>query len=86
MTTTAEPRTTVKVRPVAGYTGADISGVDISEPLADEEIAAIRDALHEYKVIFFRNQFLTHAQQVQFGAQFGKLTYAHPHGLTGAAP
>jgi len=79
VTTTAEARTTVTVRPVAGYTGADISGVDLSEPLPAEEIAAIKDALHEYKVIFFRNQFLTHAQQVQFGAQFGKLTYAHPH-------
>ena len=79
MTTTAEARTAVRVRPVAGYTGADISGVDISKPLSAEEIAQIKDALHQYKVIFFRDQFLTHAQQVEFGAQFGKLTYAHPH-------
>jgi alpha-ketoglutarate-dependent sulfate ester dioxygenase len=79
VTTTADVSTTVTVRPVAGYTGADISDVDISKPLSAEQIAVIRDALHEYKVIFFRDQFLTHAQQVQFGAQFGKLTYAHPH-------
>ncbi len=79
VTTTADARTAVKVRPVAGYTGADISGVDISKPLSDAEIALIKDALHQYKVIFFREQFLTHAQQVQFGSQFGKLTYAHPH-------
>ena len=79
MTITADARTTVRVRPVAGYTGADISGVDLSKPLSAEEIAQINDALYEYKVIFFRDQFLTHAQQVQFGAQFGKLTYAHPH-------
>jgi taurine dioxygenase len=79
VTTTADTRTTVTVRPAAGYTGADISVVDISKPLPDEEISRIKDALHEYKVIFFRGQFLTHAQQVDFGAQFGRLTYAHPH-------
>jgi alpha-ketoglutarate-dependent sulfate ester dioxygenase len=57
VTTTADVSTAVTVRPVAGYTGADISGVDISEPLTAEQIAAIKDALHEYKVIFFRDQF-----------------------------
>lgn len=30
-------------------------------------------------MIFFRDQFLTHEQQVAFGLRFGKLTYAHPH-------
>ena len=72
VTITADTRTAVQVRPVAGYTGADISGVDLSRPLSAEEIAQIQDALYQYKVIFFRDQFLTHAQQVQFGAQFGK--------------
>jgi alpha-ketoglutarate-dependent sulfate ester dioxygenase len=67
------------VRPVAGHIGADISGVDISRPLADEQVAAIRDALHRYKVIFFRGQHLDHAAQIAFGRQFGELTYAHPH-------
>ena len=79
VTTTADTRTALTVRPVAGYTGADISGVDLSQPLSAGEIEQIKNALHQYKVIFFRDQFLTHAQQVQFGAQFGKLTYAHPH-------
>jgi alpha-ketoglutarate-dependent taurine dioxygenase len=72
-------RTAVQVRPVAGYIGADISGVDISEPLTNQEVAEIRDALHRYKVVFFRGQKLTHADQVAFGSNFGELTYAHPH-------
>jgi alpha-ketoglutarate-dependent taurine dioxygenase len=70
--------TTVTVRPVAGHTGADISGVDISQPLSPEVFGRIRDALHEYKVIFFRDQNLDHASQIAFGRQFGALTYAHP--------
>jgi taurine dioxygenase len=72
-------RTDIEVRPVAGYIGADISGIDISQPLSSQEVAEIQDALHRYKVIFFRDQKLTHASQVAFGQNFGDLTYAHPH-------
>ncbi len=69
----------ITVTPVAGHIGADISGVDIAEPLAPEQVDAIRDALHRHKVIFFRGQRLDHASQIAFGRQFGELTYAHPH-------
>ena len=71
--------TAVGVRPVAGHIGADITGIDISRPLAPEQVAAVRDALHRHKVIFFREQQLDHAGQIAFGRQFGELTYAHPH-------
>jgi alpha-ketoglutarate-dependent taurine dioxygenase len=80
MTVTQEPQTgTVTVRPVAGHIGADISGVDISRPLSEATVADIREALHRYKVVFFRDQDLDHTSQVAFGRQFGELTYAHPH-------
>jgi alkyl sulfatase len=71
--------TAIGVRPVAGHIGADITGLDIARPLTAEQVAAIRDALHRYKVIFFRGQHLDHASQIAFGRQFGELTYAHPH-------
>src|ERR1700733_5393651 len=74
-----ETATAVRVRPVAGHIGADISGVDISEPLTADQVAAIQDALYRFKVIFFRDQPLDHASQIAFGRQFGELTYAHPH-------
>ena len=70
---------TITVRPVAGHAGADISGVDIAGPLAPETVQQLKDALHRYKVIFFRDQQLDHASQIAFGRQFGPLTYAHPH-------
>jgi alpha-ketoglutarate-dependent sulfate ester dioxygenase len=75
----AAPATAVGVRPVAGHIGADILGVDIARPLSEDQVSAIRDALHRYKVIFFRGQDLDHAAQIAFGRQFGELTYAHPH-------
>ncbi|MDQ1654912.1 MAG: alkyl sulfatase [Cryptosporangiaceae bacterium] len=73
------PTSTITVRPVAGHIGADISDVDISQPLDERTVADIRAALHRYKVIFFRNQTLDHASQIAFGKQFGQLTYAHAH-------
>lgn len=69
---------TLTVRRVAGALGAEISGVDLAKPLADETIAAIRAALVQHQVIFFRDQALTPAQQVAFGARFGPLNI-HPY-------
>jgi alpha-ketoglutarate-dependent sulfate ester dioxygenase len=67
------------VEPVSGRIGAAITGVDISEPLDDGTIEVIRQALDEWKVVFFRDQKLDHASQIAFGRCFGSLTYAHPH-------
>src|SRR4029453_17825851 len=46
--------------------------------LPDETIGAIRKALVEHQVIFFRDQELTPAQQAAFGARFGPLNI-HPY-------
>ena len=71
--------TSIGVRRLAGHIGAELSGVDISQPLDERTVAAIREALLAYKVIFFRDQRLDHASQVAFARQFGALTHAHPH-------
>jgi len=69
------------VQPVAGHIGAEIVGVDLSADLDDHTIAAIRAALLEWKVVFFRDQAIDHAQQVAFTRRFGKVTPSHPHDL-----
>ena len=74
---------TLTIRRLAGALGAELSGVDLSQHLPDETIAAIRQALVEHQVIFFRDQDLTPAQQVAFGARFGPLNI-HPY-VTGMA-
>jgi taurine dioxygenase len=68
----------LKIRRVAGALGAEISGVNLAADLPDATIAAIRAALVEHQVIFFRDQALTPAQQVAFGARFGPLNI-HPY-------
>src|SRR5207237_8923185 len=60
--TTTEPRPVTAqelgydVRPIAGHIGAEILGVDLSQPLDSASVAAIRSTLLESKVIFFRDQ------------------------------
>lgn len=69
----------IEVKQVAGFIGAEISGVDLSQPLHDDVVKEIREALLKWKVIFFRNQNIDHAAQIAFTAHFGEVTYAHPH-------
>jgi alpha-ketoglutarate-dependent taurine dioxygenase len=70
--------TSLRVHPISPTIGAEISGVDISAPLAPEVVAAIRDAWTTHHVIFFRDQSLTADQQADFARQFGTVTEAHP--------
>ena len=71
--------TSVSVQPISPTVGAEISGVDISAPLAPEVVAAVRCARsNTHHVIFFRDQSLTAEQQADFARQFGTVTEAHP--------
>jgi taurine dioxygenase len=66
------------VKPVAGHIGAEIQGVDLARPLTDAAVSEVRQALLKWKVVFFRDQQIGHAEQVAFTARFGQVTYAHP--------
>ncbi len=79
MTTISQPTVTLDVTPLAGHIGAEIGGVDLREELHDDVIEEIRTALHAYKVVFFRDQRIGHAEQIAFARRFGKVTPAHPH-------
>lgn len=57
--------------------GAEVVGLDV-RAATDAQVAAIRDALVTYKVLFFRGQDLTDDDQVELGRRIGDLTAAHP--------
>jgi taurine dioxygenase len=63
---------------MSGHIGAEIFGVDLTNPLSTETIAEIRATLLQWKVVFFRDQHLTQEQHVAFARQFGEPTPAHP--------
>ena len=73
----AGPAADVEVLPLSVHIGAEIRGVDLSRPLGDDAIAAIRAALLRWKVVFFRGQSLDHARHVAFARQFGEPTPGH---------
>lgn len=56
--------------------GALVHDIDLAT-LPESGIAAIRAALEEHQVLFFRNQSLTPVQQRDFAARFGEL-HIHP--------
>lgn len=67
-----------EICPVAGRIGAEILGLDLAQTLSVETIHDIRQALIQYKVIFFRQQQLTEITQIAFAQQLGVVTTAHP--------
>jgi taurine dioxygenase len=68
---------TIEVRKSTPHMGAEIFGVDLSEPLSDAQFAEVHAALMEHLVIFFRDQNLSPERQKQLGGRFGKL-HVHP--------
>ena len=64
--------TAITVTPIAGALGAEIGGIDLSLPLAVDDVAAIRAALLNHLVIFFHDQQLTSAQYMAFAVAFGE--------------
>lgn len=74
----------IKVQQIAGSIGAEISGVDLARELPGETAAAIRRALLDHLVVFFREQELTPAQYLAFARRFGEpIEYPFVRGLDG---
>ena len=67
----------IQVDKLTPNVGAEIRGVDLSEPLDERTFKDIHDALIDNGVIFFRDQRLTPDRQKAFGRLFGEL-HLHP--------
>jgi taurine dioxygenase len=65
------------VKPSEACLGAEISGIDLSQPLSNAVFAEVLDAFHRYVVICFRDQQLTPQQLADFSARFGELDVHH---------
>ena len=63
----------VEIRPLTGCIGAEISGVDLSRPVDAALFDVLQDALMKHLVIFFRDQAITHEDQLRMGRLFGRL-------------
>ncbi|MGV9822548.1 TauD/TfdA dioxygenase family protein [Nocardia xishanensis] len=79
MTTVSEAPTTLRIAPVAGHIGAEVTGVDLRADLTDQQVADLTAALHAHKVLFFRDQHIGHAEHIAFSRRFGAVTPSHPY-------
>lgn len=65
------------ITPLSTALGAQIDGIDISQPLSPPDRDTIEQALLEHQVLFFRDQPIDPQQQARFAAYFGDL-HIHP--------
>ena len=57
--------------------GAEVSGIDLTKSLGNQQFQELHDALMEHSVLFFRNQDVDVEQHKNFGRLFGDL-HIHP--------
>ena len=69
--------TALRIEKLTPHVGAEVHGVDLSQPLDERTFKEVHDALIDNGVIFFRDQHLTPEQQKDFGRLFGEL-HVHP--------
>ena len=62
--------TVTKLHP---HVGAEITGVDLREPLDDASFEVVREAWHQHSVLVLRDQRIDDDQQVAFAKRFGAL-------------
>lgn len=67
----------VVVRRVGAHLGAEVSGVDLREPVSSAQFKVIEDALVENELLIFRDQNISSEDLMAFGRCFGELT-VHP--------
>lgn len=53
--------------------GAEVSGLDLRDPLTNSHAAALKQALADHLVLFFRDQPIDHESHKRFGRAFGPL-------------
>ncbi len=61
------------VSPLSDALGAEVEGLDLSEPLDPSVVEALGDALHEHLILLFRGQELSWEHQIAFAGRFGPL-------------
>ena len=66
------------IRQLTPAIGAEISGIDLSDDLSNEQLNQIYDDLIRYNVIFFRNQKISPEAHINIAKSFGTIEEPHP--------
>jgi len=66
-----------EIRPLSDQLGAEVVGLDATQPINVQAFAVLHKAHLDYQVLVFRDQQLTPQQQIDFSIRFGPLD-KHP--------
>lgn len=69
----------ITVQPLSAALGAEVSGVDLRQPLDGASFAEIEQAWHRHLVLRFRGQLLSDPQLLALSRQFGELDPPGPN-------
>lgn len=65
------------ITPLGPYIGAQVSGLDVTRPLSDNQFEQLYHAVLRHQVVFLREQAITPQQQRALALRFGDL-HIHP--------
>ena len=68
---------TLEVETLTPHIGAKVRGVDLSQPLSNEQARDVHQAWIDWKILVFPNQHLNRDQHKAFARRWGKL-HVHP--------
>ena len=70
---TAATASRLEVAPLTAHIGAEMRGLDMTQPLGDEDIVAINAAFLQHSVIVFRGQKLSQEDLLRVTSYFGPI-------------
>jgi len=73
---------TLAIRQVHPVFVGEVSGVDLTKPLARDEVAALEAGMDRYAVLVYHDQKITDEQQMAFSVNFGPLEDARGGNIT----
>ncbi|GAA3183728.1 MULTISPECIES: TauD/TfdA dioxygenase family protein [Streptomyces] len=69
---------TIEVAPLTQVIGAEVSGVDLSKELPDDQLAEIKTAFLDHHVLVLRDQDISREDHSRFASHFGTLRPVNP--------
>ena len=70
---TGQPYRHITVRPLHPLFAAEVTGIDLTQPLPDDVFAEVAAAFDEHSVLVFPGQKLDNDRQIAFSRRFGEL-------------
>jgi taurine dioxygenase len=71
MTVASQPDS-IEIKPLAAPLGAEVGGLDLADLAGDDWFKTIEGALHQHRVLVFRNQRIDDGHLMRFSKFFGK--------------